>query len=95
MKQVESGILPSDFKLPNVHLVMYADQRRNEILLNDNLRSMAHIKFKPEKSFQSGQPITEGDIEDILGIFPSRPNDQNAAHVILTKWDGRGFVHST
>jgi hypothetical protein len=76
MKQVESGILQSDFKLTDVHLVMYADQSLNEILLNGKVRSVANIKYK------QGQ---QGDIEDYLGLFPSESNDKNAAHVILTK----------
>jgi uncharacterized protein (UPF0332 family) len=88
MKLVDSGFLPTDFKLRNVQLVMYADQSRNENLLNDKVRSVAHTKFKPGRKFGFRQPVPENDIEDILGLFPSESNDKNAAHVILTKWSG-------
>jgi hypothetical protein len=82
MKQVESGILQPNFKLTDVHLVMYDDQTLNEILLNDKVRSVANLKYK------QGQ---QGEKEDYLGLFPSESNDKNAAHVILTKLNDMWF----
>ncbi len=61
---------------------LYADQTRNEILLNDKVRSVANTKFKQG---------LQGDKEDYLGLFPSESNDKNAAHVILTKLNDMWF----
>lgn len=82
MKQIEGGILQPDFKLTDVHLVMYDDQMLNEILLNDKVRSVANIKYK------QGQ---QDEKEDYLGLFPNESNDKNAAHVILTKLNDMWF----
>ena len=40
MRRVEKGLPSQNFRLYNVHLLMYADQTKNKILLNDKVRSV-------------------------------------------------------
>lgn len=88
MKHVEKGMSPDNFRLYNVQLLMYADQNRNKILLNDDVLTVAQTKFKENKKFQKGDPIRQTDVEDYLGLYPSESVDKNAANVILTKLSG-------
>jgi hypothetical protein len=85
MRRIEKGMSYDNFRLHSVQLVMYADQNRNKILLNDDVLSVANTKFKEGKKFQKGDPIRHMDVEDYLGLFPSESVDKNAANVILTK----------
>lgn len=84
--RIKNGKLNPDFRLHNVHILMYADKARNEVLLNDEVRFKAHVKFADGKTFEAGQPVKENDIEDILALYPSDKNDPNAAHIMLTKF---------
>lgn len=88
MRHVEKGMSPDNFRLYNVHLLMYADQNRNKILLNDDVLTVAQTKFKENKKFQKGDPIRQMDVEDYLGLYPSENVDKNASNVILTKLSG-------
>jgi HEPN domain-containing protein len=71
--------------------MMYADESRNEVLLNDEVRIKAHVRFKDGKKFNAGENVTQGDIEEILGLYPSEKNDPNAAHIMLVKLKNRWY----
>lgn len=91
MRRIKNGSLSSDFRLDNVHLVMYANQNRNETLLNDEVRFMVNVQFNEGAKFEKGQEIRQADIQDILGLYPDSGNDPNAAHIILLKILGKWY----
>lgn len=88
---VKDGKLPSNFILSRAHLLMYADERRNQILLNENVRFFGNVLFEGNKTFQKGDPVNFSDIKEVLGLYPSDKNDPNAAHVMLVKLNGRWY----
>ena len=65
--------------------MMYADESKNEVLLNDNVRFLANIIPKDGKEPAPMQQVTHEDIQDVLGLYPGTNNDQNAAHVMLIR----------
>lgn len=84
INRARHGILPVDFKLMNAHVLMYAESK-NEVLLNDNVRFLANIIPVDGKEPKQMQPVTHEDIRDVLGLYPARNNDQNAAHIMLLR----------
>jgi hypothetical protein len=92
------GILPADFKLMKAHVMMYADESKNEVLINDNVRFIANILPEEGKGPASIQEVTHADIQDVLGLYPGTNNDQNAAHVMLMRvrenWYFANFVYN-
>jgi hypothetical protein len=46
LKRIEQGKLSPEFRLNAVQLVMYTDESRNHLLLNNEVSFYTHIKFK-------------------------------------------------
>ena len=70
--------------LTRAHVLMYGDESRNEVLLNDEVRFLAHIITKEGKEPKLG-PVTNDDISYVAGLYPSQKNDPNAAHIMLLR----------
>jgi hypothetical protein len=85
-RQIRDNEISPDSKLENVHLVMYSDQKRNEILFNQKVRFLVNPKYKDNKQVRSGQIVELTDIDEIMGIYPDSTNDPNAGHIMLTKF---------
>lgn len=90
MKRIEAGKIDSKFRIRYVQILMYSDHKKNEILLNDEVRLILNITFKDKKSFNLNEIVTFDKIDKILGIYPSSKNHPNAAHIMLVninrKW---------
>jgi hypothetical protein len=56
INRARNGILPFDFKLINAHVMMYADESKNEVLFNDNVRFLANIIPEDGKELAPMQP---------------------------------------
>lgn len=82
-----NGTLADDFILRAAHILMYGNESRNEILLNDEVRFLAHVITKNGKEPKPG-PVTADNIADVAGLYPSERNDPNAAHIMLLKITG-------
>jgi hypothetical protein len=91
MFRVKQGLLTPEFKLFNLHIVLYNDSRNNEVLLNNEVRFVGLVQLK-NKDRAYGEPILMNDIEDVLGIYPSKQNDPNAAHIMLFKFKGDWLI---
>lgn len=89
MKQVSKGTLSTNFRLRKVHVMMFSNESKNKLLLNGRTRFRVQIKPKAE---MEKQLIRENDIEEILGIYPSKENDPNAAHVMMFKFKGDWLI---
>jgi hypothetical protein len=92
INRARHGILPVDFKLLNAHIIMHPDESKNEVLLNDNVRFLAHILTKDGKELTPNEPVTHEDISDVLGLYPSEKNDQNAAHIMLLRIKDKWYL---
>lgn len=86
---VKDGKLPANFILSRAHLLMYADESRNEILLNENVRFVGNVTLEDNKTYQKGSPVNFSDVKEVMGLYPTDKNDPNAAHVMLAKVNGR------
>ncbi|MGD1838338.1 MAG: hypothetical protein ACPKPY_09830 [Nitrososphaeraceae archaeon] len=92
MKRIEGGILRSDFRLQNAQLIMFFDESKNKILLNDEVKMIADLDTKKKKKFKAGELIDFKDIERINGLYPSDDNNPDAAHVMMLKFNGKWFI---
>jgi hypothetical protein len=91
MQRISSGKAPDDFRLQNVHLIMLADMSCNQILLNDEVRFITNIEFKDGVKYKENEGVEQGDINKVLGLYPTAKNDPNSAHVILFKCNGMWY----
>ncbi|MGH9982507.1 MAG: hypothetical protein ACRD8W_00950 [Nitrososphaeraceae archaeon] len=82
--RARNGMLASNFVLTRAHVLMYGDESRNEVLLNDEVRFLAHIITTDGKEPKPG-PVTIDNISDVAGLYPSEKNDPNAAHIMLLR----------
>lgn len=89
MNRIADGRLTSDFRLHSVHMIMFQDCKRNEILLNEDVKFMPHIKYKNSKVFKVGETVNFEDVDEILGLYPDSSNDPNSGHVMLMKFRER------
>lgn len=92
--RARNGKLPADFQLRNAHVFMYADESRNEVLLNDEVRFLAHIITKNGKEIKPMESVKYDDIADVAGLYPSEKNDPNAAHIMLLRLSERWYYAS-
>jgi hypothetical protein len=91
VRRAARGELPMDFKLIMAHVLMYADESKNEVLLNEEVCFVANVTLNDGKQLYPGQAVTVADIKDILGLYPSKKNNPNAAHIMLLKVNGRWY----
>lgn len=91
MVRVKQGILSDDFRLFKAHILMYTDESRNQILLNDEVRFVGQVQLV-QKQRNTGDPILLGDIEEVLALYPSEQNDPNAAHLMLFRFNGKWLI---
>ena len=89
IRLVKDGSLPENFILSRAHMLMYANEYRNEILLNESVRFLGNVLFEDNKTFQKGDPVNFSDVKEVLGLYPSEKNDPNAAHIMLVKLNGK------
>ena len=68
--------LSPDFRLKDIHLIMFGDESCNEILLNEEVKFIGHITKNEGKKFVKGQYLKENDIQWILGLYPSKKTIQ-------------------
>jgi hypothetical protein len=85
MRRTKDGKLYDDFRLHNVHLVMFADETKNHILLNDEARFITNIEFRHGVKYRPNERVRQGDIIKVLGLYSESRNDPNSAHIILFK----------
>jgi len=85
MRRVAAKKLDPSFRLYKAHVILFSTYSRNDVLLNDEVRIKGNIQFAKGKTFQPGEPVSQKDIDQILGLYPSEKNDPNAAHIMLIK----------
>lgn len=69
---------------------MYGDEYRNEVLLNGEVRFLAHVLTRDGKELKLG-PVHFDDLGEIAGLYPSKKNDPNAAHIMLFRLRERWY----
>jgi HEPN domain-containing protein len=85
MKRISNGKLSHEFKLYNFQLVMFADQTKNQVFLNDEVRFITNIQFRNDVKYRQNEGVKQGDIAKVLGLYSESRNDPNSAHIILFK----------
>lgn len=89
MRRIEEGKINSKYQVRFAQIIMYSDHRKNEILLNDEVRLILNVTFKDNQSFKPQELVRFEKMDKLLGIYPSPKNHPNAAHVMLVKFNGK------
>jgi hypothetical protein len=90
LRRIKKRSLSTNFRLRKAHIIFFSKESKNQILLNGRTRFLIKIKLKAGVS--TNQAIRENDVEDVLGIYPSKQNDPNAAHIMLFKFKGDWLI---
>ena len=85
MRRVKEGKVKLPFKLNKAHILLFSDNTKNDVLLNDEVRFQLLMRLKKGKSFKKKDPIRESDVDEVIKIYPDKRNDPNAAHIMMVK----------
>jgi uncharacterized protein (UPF0332 family) len=77
-RRKRAKLLPENFVLNRAQVLMFADGRRNIVRLNDEVRAV--MQAKATRAIQKGEPVSENDISDIVGLELTDRDDPNAGH---------------
>jgi uncharacterized protein (UPF0332 family) len=77
-----AGALPAPLVLRKAQVVFYPDGRRPEVRLNDEVRAVAKVRFKPGamEGRRVGDEITADEIDDISEVMLKDEDDPDAGH---------------
>jgi hypothetical protein len=84
----------SDFGLHRAHILMYEEESRNIILLNENVRFYGHVKLD-QAGYKQGDKIMEKNVLDIYGLYPEEYSDRDAAHVMILKLNRKWYFSAS
>jgi uncharacterized protein (UPF0332 family) len=72
-------------EINRIHIIMHADQTKNEILVNDKVRFDANIELS-NGDYSINKTISEGSNITVLGLYKNYQHGENEAHVMLYKF---------
>lgn len=90
MRKVKQNKLDDNFQFHQVHILMYSDPKKNEILFNEDVRLSLNVTYK-NKTPKQGDVVHYKDLKEILGIYPDKKNHPNAAHIMMVKFSGKWY----
>ncbi|ALI34594.1 hypothetical protein NMY3_00380 [Candidatus Nitrosocosmicus oleophilus] len=85
-KEISSG-----FRLNMAQIVMFEDESRNTVLLNESVRFSGNVVLR-NKDYKMGEQILGGDIVDVLGLYPREDSDPDAANIMIINLNGRWYI---
>ncbi|HET6589194.1 MAG TPA: hypothetical protein VFG45_03410 [Candidatus Nitrosocosmicus sp.] len=86
-QKIRENRLPPNFRLTHAHFIMDTSGKCNQILFNEEVRFLVHVKLQQDEARKPNDPVHLKDIEDVLGLYPSKKNNPNAAHIMLFRTD--------
>lgn len=83
------GKLPSDFRLSKAHILMFGNEYKNKVLINEESRFNVFTSVNTDVSnLKEGDPIYDKDIKEIVALKPQDHIYEDAAHIMLQKFRG-------
>lgn len=82
-RRQEAGKLPKPIELKFAQVILFPDERKPLVRINEEVRAVANIKYKPEISKKRGDPIYEGEIEAIDRVELGPDDDPDCGHIFL------------
>jgi len=87
-KRISAKSLPSGFVLRKAQVVMFPDERKSLVRLNDEVRAI--ISGKATRPINQGEMVTESDISEIMSIQLTDEDPADAGHftglIIRGEW---------
>jgi len=88
IRRIKENSDRTSFPLRNIHIMMFSDETKNRIFLNDEVKIKARVKST--RKLSPKEEVRVGDIDKILSLHPQEKVDKNAANILLmklkTKW---------
>lgn len=83
VKRVKEDSKRSAFPLRFAHIMMFSDETKNRIFLNEEVKIKARVELTRE--LQAGDEVRVVDIKEIFSLYPLEKVDKNAANILLVK----------
>jgi hypothetical protein len=84
IQRSQDNNLPPDFHLRQAHILMFDNEYKNKVLLNDEVGFFANVILK-EGKLNNSHTVHLDDIKEVLDIHPIESIAPNAAHIMLLK----------
>lgn len=92
MRRQEAGELPKPLDLRAAQIIFSPDDRRPNVRINEEVRAISKVKFKPGITKKPGDPIYENEIDGLEEINLTDKDAPDCGHAILIKIGGRWTV---
>lgn len=87
----QDNTLPSNFRLEKAHILMFDNEYRNKILLNEEVGFFANAILTNDISDERNL-IEANDVKEILGLYPYENISTDAAHILLLRLGPKWYL---
>lgn len=91
-RRQEAGELPKPLDLRAAQIIFFSDDRKTLVRINEEIKTIAKVKFKQGISKVVGEPIFQHEIEGLEEINLTEDDDPDCGHATLIKINGRWTI---
>lgn len=91
-RRQDAGKLPKPVKLSFAQVILFPDERKHLVRINEEVRAKAKIKYKPGISKKPGEPVYENEIEEIEHVELGPEDDPDCGHIFLYFQGSNAFL---
>ena len=82
-RRQEQGELPKPLRFRCAQVILFPDDRKPLVRINEDVRAKAKVKYKPGISKKKDDPVYEGEIESIEHVELGPDDDPDCGHIFL------------
>lgn len=82
-RRQDAGKLPEPVKLMCAQVILFPDERKPLIRINEEVRAKAKVEYRPGISKKPGDPVYENEIEAISYVELGPDDDPDCGHIFL------------
>ncbi|MFH0769676.1 MAG: HEPN domain-containing protein [Chloroflexota bacterium] len=91
-RRQDAGELPKPLDLRKAQVILFPDERRSLVRINDEVLAVIKVRYKPSISKKKGDPIFENEIVGLDGVELSSCDDPDCGHIFLMKIGKEWFL---
>lgn len=84
-RRQRDGKIGPDFTLRAAQLINYADDRANELRLNDEVQAIAKVRLKDGVRKEKGDPIRAHELDGVATVVLPETEDPNCGHATMVQ----------
>jgi len=92
-RRQDLGELPKPLDLRVAQVMLFPDERKPLVRINEEVRAIAKVKYKSGIAKQKGDAIYDSDIEDLEDVKLGPDDDPDCGHIFLYRLGGGTFLY--